>query len=67
MRIIRRLIQPKNKKITVKDYNENKKTVDDDKNVFYNVYVKYKAWYIVETADRDPNSEKYDFLSDNGD
>ena len=45
----------KTKKITVKDFKENKKTVDDDKNILYNVYVKYKVWFII-----DEPSEKID-------
>ena len=44
----------KTKKITVKDFKENKKTVDDDRNVLYNVYIKYKVWYIIS----DPSEAK---------
>jgi hypothetical protein len=32
----------KKKKITVKDFKENKKTVDDDRNILYNMFVKFK-------------------------
>ena len=32
----------KTKKITIKDFKENKKTVDDDRNVLYNIYIKLK-------------------------
>ena len=38
----------KTKKITVKDFKENKKTVDDDSNVLYNIYIKYKVWFIID-------------------
>jgi hypothetical protein len=44
----------KTKKITVKDFKENKKTVDDDSNVLYNIYIKYKVWYIIS----DPSEAK---------
>ncbi len=36
----------KTKKITVKDFKENKKTIDDDSDVLYNIYIKYKVWFI---------------------
>ena len=35
------------KKITAKDFKANKKTVDDDNNILYNVYIKYKVWFII--------------------
>ena len=55
----------KTKKITVKDFKENKKTVDDDRNVLYNVYIKYKAWYI---TDRPSDNDNYKlFIGDTGD
>jgi hypothetical protein len=31
------------KKKTLKDFKENKKIIDDDKNILYNVYLKYKS------------------------
>ena len=51
-----RLTQPKKqKKITVKKFKENKKTVDDDKNILYNVYVKYKVWFIIDEPSEKDN------------
>ncbi len=41
------------------------RSFDDDRNVLYNVYVKYKAWYI---TDRPSDNENYKlFISDTGD
>ena len=45
----------KHKKITVKDFKENKKTVDDDRNILYNMYVKFKGWYIINGESDEPN------------
>ena len=53
------------KKITVKDFKENKKTVDDDRNVLYNVYIKYKAWYITDRLSEKDNYKL--FIGDTGD
>ncbi len=36
------------KKNTVKDFKEKKKTVDDDRYVLYNIYVKFKGWFIID-------------------
>jgi hypothetical protein len=51
------------KKITVKDFEANKKNVDDDKNVLYNVYIKYKVWFNIS----EPTEEKdnYEVFTDN--
>jgi hypothetical protein len=51
------------KKITVKDFKANQKNVDDDKNILYNVYIKYKVWYIIS----EPTEEKdnYAVFTDN--
>ena len=37
----------KPKKKTIKDFNTNQKNNDMDKNILYNVYVKFKVWNIV--------------------
>jgi hypothetical protein len=56
----------KTKKITVKDFKENKKTVDDDKNVLYNIYIKYKVWYIIDNPS-EASEDMYElFISDSG-
>ena len=55
----------KTKKITVKDFKENKKTVDDDRNVLYNVYIKYKAWCITDRLSEKDNYKL--FIGDTGD
>ena len=48
------------KKITVKDFEANKKTIDDDNNILYNVYIKYKVWYIInEPAEKKDNYELF--------
>ena len=39
---------PKPKKITVKAFTVNKKTVDEDSKILYNIYLKYKVWYIID-------------------
>ena len=39
---------PKPKKITVKAFTENKKIVDEDSSILYNIYLKYKVWYIID-------------------
>ena len=49
----------KHKKITVKDFKENKKTVDDDRNILYNIYVKFKGWYITNSESDKPNYELF--------
>ena len=36
------------KQKTLKDFKENKKIIDDDKNILYNVYIKYKVWYSID-------------------
>ena len=36
------------KKITAKDFKENKKTVDSDQNILYNIYVNFKGWYVID-------------------
>jgi hypothetical protein len=46
-------------KSTINDFKEIEKTVDDDRNVLYNLYVKYKAWHDVD-GPRD--SENYTFV-----
>ena len=56
-------ITEKTKKITIKDFKENKKTVDDDRNVLYNIYIKYKVWYIIDYI-ADENSKV--FISETG-
>ena len=56
----------KTKKITVKDFKENKKTVDDDINVLYNIYVKYKVWYIISNPDEATKDRYKLFISDLG-
>ena len=38
----------KPKKKTLKDFKENKKTVDDDRNTLYNIDLKFKSWYIFD-------------------
>jgi DNA topoisomerase IA len=38
---------PKPKKITVKAFTENKKIVDEDSSILYNIYLKYKIWFII--------------------
>ena len=35
----------KPKKKTLKDFKETKKTVDEDANILYNIYLKYKVWF----------------------
>ena len=45
----------KTKKITIKDFKENKKTVDDDRNVLYNIYIKYKVWFIINSPSEKDN------------
>ena len=35
---------------TLKDFKENKKTVDDDRNTLYNIYIKFKGWYTFENT-----------------
>ena len=55
----------KRKKITVKDFKENKKTVDDDRNVLYNIYVKFKGWYIINGKSDAKNYQL--FIGDSGD
>ena len=52
----------KTKKITVKDFKENKKTVDNDMNILYSVYVKYKVWFIIDKPSEKNNYEL--FISD---
>jgi hypothetical protein len=56
----------KTKKITVKDFKENKKTVDDDSNILYNIYIKYKVWYIIDNPS-EASEDMYElFISDLG-
>ena len=51
------------KKITVKDFKANQKNVDGDKNILYNVYIKYKVWFnISEPTDENDN---YEIFTDN--
>jgi len=54
----------KTKKITVKDFKENKKIVDDDRNVLYNIYVKIKGWYDVGGPSEKDNYKL--FIGDTG-
>jgi hypothetical protein len=54
----------KTKKITVKDFKENKKTVDNYMNILYSVYVKYKVWFIIGNPSEKNNYEL--FISDLG-
>ena len=42
------------KKKTLKDFKENKKIIDDDKNILYNVYLKYKVWFIITDKETRP-------------
>ena len=51
------------KKITAKDFKANKKTVADDNNILYNVYIKYKVWFIIN----EPTEKKdnYELFKDN--
>ena len=51
------------KKITVKDFESNKKNIDDDKNILYNVYIKYKVWFYIS----EPTEEKdnYEIFTNN--
>ena len=51
------------KKITAKDFKANKKTVDDDNNILYNVYIKYKVWFYIS----EPTEEKdnYEIFTNN--
>ena len=51
------------KKITVKDFKANQKNVDDDKNILYNVYIKYKVWFYIS----EPTEEKdnYEIFTNN--
>ncbi len=51
--------------ISVKDFQENKKTVDDDRNVLYNVYIKIKGWFDVGGPSQKDNYEF--FIGDTGD
>ena len=53
----------KRKKITVKDFESNKKTVDDDKNILYNVYIKYKVWFIIDEPPE--KKDNYEVFIDN--
>ena len=46
---------PKPKKITVKAFTENKKIVDEDSSILYNIYLKYKVWYIIDRKSEKPN------------
>ncbi len=61
------MTQPKKtKKITVKYFKENKKIVDNDKNVLYNIYIKYKVWFIISDPS-EVEEEKYElFIGDLG-
>ena len=43
------------KKITVKAFTENKKIVDEDSSILYNIYLKYKVWYIIDKKSEKPN------------
>ena len=43
----------------MKDFKENKKTVDDDRNILYNIYVKFKGWYITNSESDKPNYELF--------
>ena len=52
------------KKKTLKDFKENKKIIDDDKNILYNVYIKYKVWYIIDAPSDNENYKI--FVSDTG-
>ena len=58
----------KSKKKTLKDFKENKKTVDDDRNTLYNIYIKFKGWYIFEniTAEKLASPRYKLFISDLG-
>ena len=40
------------KKITAKDFKENKKTVDSDQNILYNIYVNFKGWNVIDKQHR---------------
>jgi len=56
----------KTKKITVKDFKKNMKTVDDDRNVLYNIYLKYKVWFILNNP-KEAEEGKYKlFIGDLG-
>ena len=50
------------KKKTLKDFKENKKIIDDDKNILYNVYLKYKEWFIISGEDTRP-TERDEIMS----
>jgi hypothetical protein len=50
------------KKKTLKDFKENKKIIDDDKNILYNVYLKYKTWFIITGEDTRP-TERDEIIS----
>ena len=52
------------KKKTLKDFKENKKIIDDDKNILYNVYLKYKEWFIISGNDTRP-TERDEIISIN--
>jgi hypothetical protein len=50
----------KPKKKTLKDFKENKKTIDDDVNILYNIYVKFKGWYIINNNTYDKNYQAFE-------
>ena len=54
----------KPKKKTLKDFKENKKIIDDDRNTLYNIYAKFKGWYIINSETNHKNYKL--FISDLG-
>ena len=54
----------KPKKKTLKDFKENKKIIDDDRNTLYNIYAKFKGWYIINSETNNKNYQL--FISDLG-
>ncbi len=49
------LSETKPKKKTLNDLKENKKTVDDDINIIYTIYVRYKVWFIIDNPSEKDN------------
>jgi hypothetical protein len=54
--------KPKNlKRIFLKDFKENKKTIDDDVNILHhdNICVKFKGWCIINNKTNDKNYQLF--------
>ena len=49
----------KTKKKTLKDFKATKNDDDSDKNTLYNIYVKFKAWYIIDDKSKKSNYQLF--------